>query len=113
MPNLAYFIIIHIMADNFVIKHTYLCHIMISTFHNVDWTNEPPQNWVEDEYNKVAEDQYWNWKDEKFQYSPTRTAKNPGYVGGYACDNLAMSLHCIYHTDSYETAVLRCINRWN
>ena len=72
---------------------------------------ETLQTWTEDNYNKVPEDQYWNWKDETYQYSPTRSAINPGYVGGYACDNIAMALHCVYHSASFEEAVLRCINR--
>ena len=69
------------------------------------------QSWTEDSYNKVPEDQYWNWKDENYKYSPTRSAINPGYVGGYACDNISMALHCVYHSETFEEAILRCINR--
>lgn len=69
------------------------------------------EGWTEDKFNKVPEDQYWNWKDENYKYSPTRSAANPGYVGGYACDNISMALHCVYNSDSFELAVLRCINR--
>ena len=68
------------------------------------------ESWTADNYNKEASDQFWNWKEENYKYSPTRSALNPGYVGGYACDNLAMALHCVYNTDSFARAVLKCIN---
>ena len=69
------------------------------------------EKWSPDVFNAVSEDQDWNWKDPSHRYSPTRTAINPGYVGGYCSDNLCMALHCVYHTSSFEEAVLRCINR--
>ena len=43
-------------------------------------------------------------------YSPTRASLDPNYIGGYACDNLCMSLHCIYNTKTFEEAVLKVIN---
>jgi len=52
----------------------------------------------------------WNWKDPKFKYSPTRSQQQPGYIGSYAMDALAMSFHCIYHTESFEGALMKCAN---
>ena len=52
-------------------------------------------------------DRNWNWKDPNYRYSPERAALNPGYVGGYAMDGLAMALHCVYSTTSFEEAVLK------
>merc|ERR1711991_1101598 len=56
------------------------------------------------------EDGNWNWKDKDFKYSPNRSKEQPGYVGSYCMDAMAMSLHCIYTTDSFEEALLKTIN---
>jgi len=56
------------------------------------------------------EDRNWNWKDENFKYSPTRSIKQPGYIGSYAMDNLSMSLHCVWSTTSFSDALLKCVN---
>jgi ADP-ribosylglycohydrolase len=55
-------------------------------------------------------DSNWNWKELKFKYSPTRSQQQPGYIGSYAMDALAMSFHCIYHTDTFEAALMKCAN---
>lgn len=49
----------------------------------------------------------WNWKDEGFTYHPKRLYDQPGYIGSYVMDGLAMALHCIYTTTSFEAAVLK------
>jgi ADP-ribosylglycohydrolase len=55
-------------------------------------------------------DRNWNWKHENHRYSPTRSVKQPGYIGSYAMDNLCMSLHCIWTTDSFTESLLKCVN---
>jgi len=55
-------------------------------------------------------DYNWNWKDPHYRYSPTRSAQQPGYIGSYAMDALAMSFHCVYFTDSFEAALMKCAN---
>ena len=63
-----------------------------------------------DKWNKIPEDRNWNWKSSKFRYSPTRATQQPGYIGSYAVDALAMALHCIYHTSSFTECVLKVVN---
>jgi ADP-ribosylglycohydrolase len=55
-------------------------------------------------------DQNWDWKHNSFQYSPTRARQQPGYIGSYAMDAMAMSLHCIYYTTTFEDALMKCAN---
>jgi ADP-ribosylglycohydrolase len=55
-------------------------------------------------------DQNWDWKHSTFQYSPTRARQQPGYIGSYAMDAMAMSLHCIYYTNTFEDALMKCAN---
>ena len=47
----------------------------------------------------------WNWKDKVFAYNTERAKNNPGYIGGFAVDNMAMSLHILYHTNSFRQAI--------
>mmetsp|Transcript_40948 Transcript_40948/g.36310 ORF Transcript_40948/g.36310 Transcript_40948/m.36310 type:complete len:94 (-) Transcript_40948:236-517(-) len=35
---------------------------------------------------------------------------SPGYIGSYACDGLAMALHCVYHTKNLKECILKTIN---
>eukprot|EP01094_Clydonella_sp_ATCC50884_P006768 TRINITY_DN1595_c0_g3_i1.p1 TRINITY_DN1595_c0_g3~~TRINITY_DN1595_c0_g3_i1.p1 ORF type:complete len:438 (-),score=181.53 TRINITY_DN1595_c0_g3_i1:337-1650(-) len=56
------------------------------------------------------EDRQWNWKSDGHRYCASRARQQPGYVGSYAMDNLAMSLHCVWSTDSFEAAVLKAAN---
>jgi len=52
----------------------------------------------------------WDWKHISFQYSPTRSRQQPGYIGSYSMDAMAMSLHCVYHTNSFADALIKCAN---
>ena len=52
----------------------------------------------------------WNWKSENFKYSPERVKRNPGYIGSYCMDGLAMALHILYYTTSFESAILKAVN---
>jgi len=56
------------------------------------------------------EDRNWNWKDPNFRFSPNRSVQQPGYIGSYCMDALSMALHCVYSTDSFESACLKCAN---
>lgn len=49
----------------------------------------------------------WNWKANDFRFNKTRCAANPAYIGSYAMDGLAMALHCIYTTSSFEEAIIK------
>jgi len=35
---------------------------------------------------------------------------NPGYIGSYAMDGLAMALHILYKTKSFSEALLKAVN---
>ena len=52
----------------------------------------------------------WNWKDINFKYSEDRAKKQPGYIGSYCMDCLAMSLHVLYTTNNFKEAVLKGVN---
>jgi len=58
----------------------------------------------------IDPDRNWNWKAEDFRYSPMRVEYNPGYIGSYAMDGLAMALHILWSTSSFSEAVLKAIN---
>jgi ADP-ribosylglycohydrolase len=49
----------------------------------------------------------WRWRLDEFRYAPSRAAADASYVGSYVMDCLAMALHCVYRTRSFEAAVLR------
>ena len=52
----------------------------------------------------------WNWKDPNFRYSEYRSKLQPGYIGSYCMDGLAMALHVLYTTNSFEEAILKGVN---
>ena len=52
----------------------------------------------------------WNWKEKNFHYSEERAKKKPGYIGSYCMDGLAMALHVLYYTDSFQSAILKAVN---
>lgn len=67
----------------------------------------------------------WNWRDKHFSYSLVRAAHSPGYIGSYCMDALgmlplpahcahfpllAMALHCIWSTSSFDEALLKASN---
>ena len=47
----------------------------------------------------------WNWKNKIFKYNEKRKNFKPGYIGSFAMDNMAMSLHILYHTTSFAQAI--------
>jgi ADP-ribosyl-[dinitrogen reductase] hydrolase len=49
----------------------------------------------------------WNWKNPNFKFHAGRLASQPGYIGSYAMDGLAMALHCVWMTDSFRDAILK------
>jgi ADP-ribosyl-[dinitrogen reductase] hydrolase len=53
-------------------------------------------------FNKKLEDRNWNWKSKDHTYSPYRAYNQPGYVGSYCMDALAMALHTVWHTKSFK-----------
>lgn len=56
------------------------------------------------------EDRDWRWREDSFRYAPSRVAADPCYVGSYVMDCLAMALHCVYSTQSFNAAVLHAAN---
>lgn len=52
-------------------------------------------------------DRNWNWKDEEFTYAKSRVKEQPGYVGSYAMDCMAMALHCVWTTNDFDKAILK------
>jgi ADP-ribosylglycohydrolase len=55
-------------------------------------------------------DRNWNWKYKYFSYSPNRTKENPGYIGSYAMDAMAMALHIVYNTKTFYDAIIKAVN---
>ena len=55
-------------------------------------------------------DRKWNWKVDAYRYAPTRAQNQPGYVGSYCMDAMAMALHCVWTTLSFREAALKCVN---
>ena len=58
-------------------------------------------------------DRDWNWRvlpAGAYRYAPGRAAAQPGYVGSYAMDALAMALHCVHATGSFGEAVCLAAN---
>jgi ADP-ribosyl-[dinitrogen reductase] hydrolase len=64
---------------------------------------------VESPFTKKQEN--WNWKEEIFCFHPGRLAEQPGYIGSYSMDAMAMALHCVYTTHSFKEAVLKAATR--
>merc|ERR1711879_283264 len=58
----------------------------------------------------MGDDRNWCWKSDYYQYSASRTSEDPGYAGSYAMDALCMSLHCVWTTRSFESAVVKAVN---
>jgi ADP-ribosylglycohydrolase len=52
----------------------------------------------------------WDWRRDDFRFSPARAEAQPGYVGSYAMDALAMALHCVWSTRSARDALLLAVN---
>ena len=55
-------------------------------------------------------DRNWDWKNKKFRYSPTRSKNQPGYIGSYAMDGMAMALHVLYYTNNFKDAIIKVVN---
>jgi len=61
----------------------------------------------------------WRWRVERTRWQRTLTNRGDryngypvsrGYVGSYALDGLAIALWAAYHTDSFDSALERCVN---
>lgn len=52
----------------------------------------------------------WNWKSADWKWSGRRSTQQPGYVGSYCMDGLAMALHCVYKTNSFTECMLETVN---
>jgi len=60
-----------------------------------------------------GEERDWRWKRSPpgaHGYAPARARAQPGYVGSYAMDALAMALHCVHATGSAAEALLLAAN---
>jgi len=52
----------------------------------------------------------WNWKNNNFRYNKKRTLEQPQYIGSYSVDCLAMALHCVHTTNTFDDAVIKAVN---
>jgi ADP-ribosyl-[dinitrogen reductase] hydrolase len=52
----------------------------------------------------------WNWKYDHFKYNKQRALEQPTYIGSYSVDCLAMALHCVNTTSTFEDAVIKAVN---
>jgi ADP-ribosylglycohydrolase len=57
-------------------------------------------------FNKTVNDRNWNWRDSEYTYAETRCKQQPGYIGSYCMDALAMALHTVWHTKSFKEVAL-------
>uniref|UniRef100_A0A6B2L4V5 ADP-ribosylhydrolase ARH3 n=1 Tax=Arcella intermedia TaxID=1963864 RepID=A0A6B2L4V5_9EUKA len=64
----------------------------------------------QDNQGLALEDRNWDWKAPHFRYAPGRVAQNKTYIGSYAMDAMAMCLHCVFHSDSFEGALVKAAN---
>lgn len=39
-----------------------------------------------------------------------RASKQPGYIGSYCMDGIAMALHCVWTTNNFIDAIMKCVN---
>ena len=51
-----------------------------------------------------------NWNVPDYKYSLKRAQSNPGYIGSYSMDAMAMALHILMNTNSFREAILKGIN---
>jgi len=84
------------------------------TQKNVDESNqgETPkeEETPNDDATSFDPNRNWNWKADDFRYSEKRAKSNPGYIGSYAMDALAMSFHILWSTTSFSEALLKAVN---
>ena len=52
----------------------------------------------------------WRWNQTTYTYSLQRANANPGYIGSYAMDAMAMALHILVNTSNFEDAILKGVN---
>jgi ADP-ribosyl-[dinitrogen reductase] hydrolase len=61
----------------------------------------------------------WNWRAPRLRVAATLAARgstyngypvSPGYFGSFCIDGLAMALHSVASTDSFERAIEHCVN---
>jgi len=61
----------------------------------------------------------WNWKSDSLDITGTLARRGqsyngyevlPGYFGAYCMDGLAIALHSVYHTQSFDEAIAKCVN---
>lgn len=61
----------------------------------------------------------WNWREQNPGIEQTLAARghfyngypvSAGYFGAFSIDGLAIALHSFYHTDSFNDAVVKCVN---
>ena len=55
-------------------------------------------------------DRNWNWNVPVYKYSFLRAQNNPGYIGAYSMDAMAMALHILMNTNSFKEAILKGVN---
>lgn len=52
----------------------------------------------------------WNWNAPVYRYSFQRAQNNPGYIGSYSMDAMAMALHILMNTNTFKEAILKGVN---
>ena len=52
----------------------------------------------------------WNWNLAKYEYSKERVKLNPGYIGSYSMDAMAMALNILINTSNFKEAILKGVN---
>ena len=61
----------------------------------------------------------WDWRAPRLAVEATLAARgsayngypvSAGYLGSFCLDGLAIALHSVYHTDTFDAAIERCVN---
>ena len=64
-------------------------------------------------------DSCWNWRDAALKIGETMKARGslyngypnaPGYFGSFCLDGLAMAMHSVAMTTSFDAAIAHCVN---
>lgn len=92
----------------------------MKSVHYLALSQQEPESYYEEQkekygnkfkhFNKELADRNWDWKNPNYTYNPTRARVQPGYVGSYCMDALAMALHTVWNGKSFFEIALKNAN---
>mmetsp|Transcript_11980 Transcript_11980/g.26497 ORF Transcript_11980/g.26497 Transcript_11980/m.26497 type:complete len:452 (+) Transcript_11980:20-1375(+) len=84
-----------------------------------EWAYDVLTRLLKSEEPDSSTERCWNWRDSNLDIKRTLVNRgsryngypvSSGYFGSYSMDGLALALHSFYHTASFDTCVVRCVN---